>query len=87
MREAEAKVLGALTAHARCSTAELSDITGLDTRRVRQAVVALTFRSLLTAVPDGHSIAWSLSRRGRSFAGSVRGRAILDVPTTPRPTP
>ncbi|MBH0779400.1 hypothetical protein [Nocardia bovistercoris] len=87
MRDDEAKILAVLTTHEHCSTAELRDATGLDTRRVRQAVVALTFRSLLTAVPDGHSIAWGLSQRGRSFAGSIRGRAILDVPSTPRQTP
>ncbi len=82
MREAEAKVLGALMTRGQCSSAELSTTTGLDTRRVRQALVTLTSRGLLTAVPDGHSIAWGLSQRGRAFAGSARGRAVLDVPTT-----
>ncbi|WP_405182555.1 MarR family transcriptional regulator [Nocardia sp. NBC_01377] len=84
MREADTKVLGALTTHEHCSTAELSEITGLDTPSVRQAVVALIARGLLTAVPDGNSIAWKLSQRGRAFAESVRRRAILDVPSTPR---
>lgn len=77
----EARVMAALHKTDKPATvADLVEATGDRAVHVRNSVQSLRWRGLLAEDKCGLDSAWRLSRQGRGFAETRRGRSLLDVP-------
>ncbi|RBO87003.1 helix-turn-helix domain-containing protein [Nocardia puris] len=82
MLESEARVMAALRSGTR-TTRELLAVSEVAESTARRALRNLSWRGLVAPARD-HSGSWALSGRGRAWAETARGRALLDVPARAR---
>ncbi|WP_306365419.1 hypothetical protein [Nocardia sp. CC227C] len=80
MNTTEARVLATLAPGGQLTAAQIADSADITARAADRAIKALAKTGLIMTGTGLRRDAWTLSRRGRAFADTSRGRALLDVP-------